>query len=117
MFDVDPIPQDPAGYGEVDDAEFLSKKVRAADLVGVALEVFDPFAQSGCLKFRGLGVEQAEVARHNVFVNEIDPDPGLGGLVGISGPQGVVLGVSIFEELEDDLRIVKWFALICDSGD
>lgn len=42
-FDKDPIPGDPANYGDVNDAEFLSKEVRAADLVGEALEIFDPF--------------------------------------------------------------------------
>ena len=118
MFDVNPIPHGPAGDGEIDDAEFLSKKVGPADLVGVALEVFDPFVQGGRLKLRGLSVEEAEVAGDDVFVDKIDPDPGLSGQVWISGPQaGFVLGESIFEELEDDVRIVKWFALVCESGD
>jgi len=43
VFDEDPISGDPAGDGEIDDAEFLPEEVRAADLVSVALEVFDPF--------------------------------------------------------------------------
>jgi len=93
------------------------KKVRALDLVGIALEIFDPFVQGGGLKLRGLSVEDAEVAGHDVLVDEIDPDPGLSSLVGISWYQaGLVLRVSIFEEFEDDLRIVKRFPLICESG-
>ena len=118
MFDKDPIPGDPTDYGEVDDAEFLSKEVGPVDLVGVALEIFHPFGQGGRLKLRSLGVEDAEVARHDVLVDDIDPDPGLSGLVGIGGYQaGLVLGVSIFEELEDDVRVVKRFPLIRECGD
>lgn len=44
VFDKDPISEDPADDGEINDAELLSEEVRAADLVGVTLEVFDPFA-------------------------------------------------------------------------
>lgn len=44
VLDEDPISDDPAGDGEIDDAEFLPKEVRAADLGSVTLEVLDPFA-------------------------------------------------------------------------
>ena len=117
VIDKDPIPDGPTGDGEIDDAEFLSEEVRAANLVGVALEIFDPFARSGSLELRGLSVEDAEVARDDELVDEIDPDPSLGGLIGIGWYQvGFVLGVSIFEELEDDVRVVKRPALMGESG-
>jgi len=117
VIDEDPISDSPTGNGEIDDAEFLSEEIRAANLVGVALEVFDPFVRNGSLELRGLGVEDAEVARDDELVDEIDPDPGLSGLIGISWYQvGFVLGVSIFEELEDDVRVVKGSALVGESG-
>ena len=63
-------------------------------------------------------MENAEVSWYDVFVDEIDPDPGLSGFVGISRPQtGLVLGIEIFKELEDDMRVVKGFTLIRESGD
>jgi len=118
VFDKDPIPGGPTDYGEVDDAETLSKEIGPADLVGVALEIFHPLGQGGRLKLRGLSVEDAEVTGHDILVDKIDPDPGLSGLVGIGGYQaGFVLGVSIFEELKDDVRVVKRFPLIRDGGD
>ena len=117
MIDEDPIPDSPTGDGEIDDAEFLSEEVRATDLVGVALEIFDPFVQNGDLEFRSLSVEDAEVAGDDELVDEIDPDPGLSGLIGISWYQvGFVLGVSIFEELEDNVRVVERSALVGESG-
>jgi len=117
VIDEDPIPDGPTGDGEIDDAELLSEEVRAANLVGVALEIFDPFGRSGGLELRGLSVEDAEVARDDELVDEIDPDPGLSGLIGISWYQvGFVLGVSIFEELEDNVRVVKRPALMGESG-
>ena len=118
MFDKDPIPGDPRENGEIDNAEFLSEKVRTTDLVGEALEVLEPLAHGGSLKLRGLGVEDAEVARDDVLVDDIDPDPGLSSAVGICGSQaGLVLGVSIFEELEDNARVVEGLPLIGESGD
>ena len=118
MFDEDPIPDGPAGDGEIDDAEFLSEEVRAADLVDVALEIFDPFVENGDSKLRGLSVEDTEVARDDELVDEIGPDPGLSGLIGVGWYQvGFVLGISIFEELEDDVRVVKGSALMGDNGD
>ena len=114
----DPIPGGPTGNGNIDDAVLLSKEVRLLDLVGVALKIFGPFAQGGCLKLRGLSVEEAEVARDDEFVDEIDPDPGLGGEVGVGRYYaGCVLWVSVFKELEDDMRVVKGFPLIGDCGD
>ena len=63
-------------------------------------------------------MEEAEVTRHDKFVDKIDPDPGLSGLVGISGYHvGFVLRVSIFEELEDDVRVVKGSPLMCEGRD
>jgi len=117
-FDKDPIPHGPAGYGEIDDAEFLSKEVWAADLVDVALEIFDPFAKGGGLELRGLSVEEAEVARYDELVDEIDPDPGLSGEIGVGRyHMGFVLGVGIFEELEDDMGVVKRSSLMGESRD
>ena len=84
VFDEDPIPDDPTGNGEIDNAEFLSEEVRAADLVGIALKIFDPFVQDGGLELRGLGVKNTEVARDDELVDEINPDPRLSGLIGIS---------------------------------
>jgi len=43
VFGKNPIPSGPTGYGDVDDGEFLSKEVRPTDIVGEALEIFDPF--------------------------------------------------------------------------
>lgn len=118
VFNKDPVPDGPTDYGEVNDAEFLSEEVRATDLVGVALEIFDPFVQSGGLKLRGLSVEEAEVTRDDELVDEIDPDPCLSGLIRINGYQvGLILGVSSFEELEDDMRVVKGSPLMGESGD
>lgn len=118
MFDKDPIPDGPTGNGEIDDAEFLSEEVRPADLVDVTLEISNPFVQSGGLKLRGLGVEEAEVAWHDKLVDKVDPDPCLSSLVGVGWHQaGFVLGVSIFKELEDDLRVVQGSALMRDGGD
>jgi len=117
-FDEDPIPDDPTGNGEIDDTEFLSEEVRAADLVGVALKIFDPFVQNGGLELRGLSVEDTEVTRDDELVDEIDPDPRLGGLIGVGWYQvGCILGIGIFEELEDDVRVVKGSALMGESGD
>lgn len=118
MLDEDPISDDPTDNGEVNDAELLSEKVRPADLVDVALEILDPFAQNGGLKVRGLSVEDTEVARDDELVNKIDPDSSLSGIVGISWYQvGFVSGVSIFEELEDDVRVVKRSPLMREDGD
>jgi len=118
VFDKDPIPGDPRENGEINNAEFLPEKVRTTDLVGEALEVLEPLGHSDSLKLRSLGVEDTEVARDDVLVDDIDPDPGLSGVVGICGPQaGLVLGVSIFEELEDNARVVQGFSLISESGD
>lgn len=118
MFDEDPISDDPGGDRKIDDAEFLSKEIWTTDLVCEALEVFNPLGQGGCLKLRGLRVKKAEVARHDELVDEITPDSGLSGLVWIGRPQmGFVLGVNIFEEFEDNVGVVKRFALICESGD
>ena len=117
VIDEDPIPDGPTGDGEINNAEFLSEEVRAANLVGIALEIFDPFVRSGGLELGGLSVEDAEVARDDELVDEIDPDPGLSGLIGIGWYQvGFVLGVSIFEEFEDDVRVVKRPALMGESG-
>jgi hypothetical protein len=44
VFDKDPIPNGPTEDGEIDDAEFLSKEVRPANLVDVALKIFGPLA-------------------------------------------------------------------------
>jgi len=41
--DKDPIPRGPGDYGEIDDAEFLSKEIGPTDLVGEALEILEPF--------------------------------------------------------------------------
>ena len=118
MLDKDPIPSGPTGYGNIDDAELFPKEVRPADFVGVALEEFGPFEQGGCLKIRGLSVEEAEVARDDEFVDIVDPDPGLSGEVGVGRYHaGFVLRISVFKELEDDMRIVKRFSLIRDGGD
>lgn len=118
MFDEDPISDGPAGDGEIDNTKFLSEEVGPADLVGIALEIFDPFVQSGGLKLRGLCVEEAEIARDDELVDKIDPDPSLSGLVGVGRYQaGFVLGVSTFEELDDDLRVVQGSILVGDSGD
>jgi len=118
VFDKDPISGDPRENGEIDNAKLLSEEVRTTDLIGEALEVLEPLGHGDSLKLRGLGVEDAEVARDDVFVDDIDPDPGLSGIVGICGPQaGLVLGVSIFEELEDNARVVQGFSLISESGD
>ena len=62
-------------------------------------------------------MEEAEVARHDELVDEIDPDPGLGGEVRVHGYQmGFVLRISGLEELEDDVRVVKRSSLIRESG-
>ena len=84
MFDEDPIPDDPTGNGEIDDAKFLSEEIRATDLVDVALEIFDPFVENGGPKLRGLSVEDTEVSRDDELVDEIDPDPRLSSLIGVS---------------------------------
>lgn len=118
MFGKDPIPSSPTGYRNIDDAELLAKEVRLLDLVGVALEIFGPFVEGGRLKFSGLSVEEAEVAGDDEFVDKVDPDPGLSGKVGVGRYHpGFVLRVSVFKELEDDMRVVKGSALICDGGD
>ena len=118
VFGEDPVPTGPTDDREIDDAEFLSKEVRPADLVGVTLEIFDPFVQGGGLKLSGLGVEEAEVARYDELVDEVDPDPGLSGDVRIGGYQaGLVLRVGSFEELEDDVRVVKRPSLVREGGD
>lgn len=63
-------------------------------------------------------MEEAEVARHDELVDEIDPDPGLGGEVRVHGYQmGFVLRISGLEELEDDVRVVKGPPLMGESGD
>ena len=118
MLDKDPISDDPRDDGEVDDAEFLSKEVWTADLVGITLEILDPLAEDGCLKLRGLGVEKAEVARDDELVDEITPDPALSGLVWIGWSQmGFVLGIGVFEEFEDNMGVMKGFSLVCEGGD
>lgn len=82
------------------------------------MEIFDPFAKGGGLELRGLSVEEAEVARYDELVDEIDPDPGLSGEIGVGRyHMGFVLGVGIFEELEDDMRVVKRSSLMGESGD
>ena len=104
MFDKDPISHGPADNGNIYDAVFLPKEVRPADLVGKALEIFDPFTEGGYLELGGLSVEEAEVAGHDELVDEVDPDPGLGGDVGVGRYQvGLVLGIGGLEELEDDM--------------
>jgi hypothetical protein len=81
------------------------------------LKVLEPFAHGGGLELRGLGMEDAEVSRDDVLVDDIDPDPGLSGIVGICWSQlRLVLGVSVFKELEDNVRVVKGFSLISESG-
>lgn len=118
VLDKDPISDDPSDHREINYAELLSEEIGATDLVRVALEVFHPLGHSGDLKLRSLGMENAEVSRYDVLVNEIDPDPGLSGFVGISWSQaGLVLGIEVFKELEDDMRVVKGFTLIRESGD
>lgn len=118
MLDEDPISDDPRGNGEIDDAELVPKEERAADLVGVALEIFDPLVQDGGLKLGGLRVEETEVTRDDELVDEITPDPGLSGLVRVGWSQmGFVAGVDVFEEFENDVRVVKGFALVGESGD
>lgn len=118
MFDKDPISDNPRNDGEIDDAEFLSKEIGTTDLVGVALKIFNPLVQDGHLKLGGLGVKEAEVARHDELVDEIAPDPGLSGLVWIGRSQmGLILGVNIFEEFENDVGVVKGSASISESGD
>jgi len=82
-FDKDPIPHDPTGDGEINDAEFLAKEVWPADLVNVTLEIFVPFVQGGRLELGGLSMEEAEVAGYDELVDEIDPDPGLSGDIGV----------------------------------
>lgn len=63
-------------------------------------------------------MEDAEVTVNDEFVDKVDPDPGLGSLIRISWYYvGFVVGIGIFEELEDDVRVVKRFALISESGD
>jgi len=117
VFDKDPISDDPRGDGEVDDAEFVSEEVRTTDLVGVALKVFDPLVQDGPLKLGGLRVEKAEVTRDDELVDEVTPDPGLSGLVWIGWSQmGFVPGINVFEELENNVGVVKGFSLIGESG-
>ena len=118
MFDDDPIPHGPAAYGNIDDAEFLSEEVRPADLVSEALEILDPLAEGGGLKLGGLSVEEAEVARDDELVDEVDPDPGLGSDVRIGGYQvGLLLGISVLEELEDDMGVVEGPPLVREGRD
>ena len=63
-------------------------------------------------------MEETEVARDDEFVDKIDPDPGLSGKVGVGRYHaGFILRVSVFKELEDDMRVVKGFPLIRDGGD
>ena len=63
-------------------------------------------------------MEEPKVPRDDEFVDKVDPDPGLSGEVGVGRYHaGFVLGISIFEELEDDVRVVKGFPLIRDGGD
>lgn len=81
------------------------------------MEIFDPFVENGGPKLRSLSVEDTEVSRDDELVDEIDPDPRLSGLIGVSWYQvGLVLRVSILEELEDDVRVVKRSSLIRESG-
>ena len=118
VLNEDPIPEDPSDHGEIDDAEFLSKKVWTTDLVGVALEVFNPLCEGGGLKLRCLSVEHAEVAGYYELVDKIYPDPGLSSLIGVCRSQvGFAIGVSIFEELEDNVRVVERSSLVRESGD
>ena len=63
-------------------------------------------------------MEDAEVTVNDEFIDEVDPDPRLGSLIWVSWYHvGFILGISIFEELEDDVRVVKRFPLISESGD
>ena len=63
-------------------------------------------------------MEEAEVAGDDEFVDKVDPDPGLSGKVRVGRYHaGFVLRVSVFKELEDDMRVVKGFTLIGDCGD
>ena len=118
MLGKDPIPGGPTGNGDIDDSEFLPEEVWFADLVGIALEIFDPFVQGAGLKLRGLSVKEAEVAGHDELVDEVDPDPGLSGIVRVHGYHtGCELRISIFEELEDDVRIVNGSPVVGDGGD
>jgi len=63
-------------------------------------------------------VEEAKVARDDEFVDKVDPDPGLSCEVGVGRYHaGFSLRVSIFKELEDDMRVVKGSPLMRESGD
>lgn len=63
-------------------------------------------------------MEEAEVARDDELVDEVDPNPGLSGEVRVGRYDvRLVLRVSIFEELEDDVRVVEGSALVSESGD
>ena len=63
-------------------------------------------------------MEDAEVTWDDELVDEIDPDPCLSSLIGIGWYHvGFVLGIGIFEELEDDVRVVKRFPSISECGD
>ena len=117
VFDEDPISDDPRGNGEIYDAELVSEEVRATDLVGVALKIFDPLVQDGGLELGGLRVEEAKITRDDELVDEITPDPGLSGLIWIDWSQmGFIARINVFEEFENDVRVVKGFTLIGESG-
>jgi len=63
-------------------------------------------------------VEEAEVARYDELVDEINPDPGLSGLVWIGWSQmGFALGVGVFEEFKDNVGVMNGLSLIGESGD
>lgn len=118
VFSEDPVSDDPGNHREIDDAEFFAEEIGAADLVDIASEILDPLLEGNSLKLLSLRMEDAEIAWDDELVDEIDPDPGLCGLVGIGRSQvGLVFGIGIFEEFENDVRVVKGLGLIGECRD